>query len=284
MSATAPYRRIAIIGLGLIGGSIARRIRHFYPAISLIGMDSDPETVALALREKCIDQGVGQLEALPDDVELVWVCTPIAEIAPTIRALAQRMPASTVFTDVGSVKGSVLKEVADISGLLFIPGHPMAGREVTGFGASSASLLDHSAYILVPQAQAFYAPFKQFLTALQCRVVEVSAEDHDRLVAVSSHLPFLAAQLVLAASGAYASDEAALRQLVSSGFRDTTRVGGSDPKWGVAVCEANLPAIREAVSHLKTELDGMLRLLDSGDFRELETWFSRNRQWRSVLF
>lgn len=234
--------RVAVVGLGLIGGALARALREMYDGV--VGVDPDPHTQQLA-RAAGLTLVADVRDAL-DDVELIVVATPLAMVAETVRALAET---TCTVTDVASVKGPVLA-AARAAGLAgrFVGGHPMAGTQHSGFAAGTSSLFAGAPWLLglEPDTDLHrWLAVAALATDLGARVVPGTAAEHDDAVARISHLPHLIAATLT--STATAAGPLALT-LAAGSFRDATRVAAADPSLATAMCALNPDAIDAAVA------------------------------------
>lgn len=257
--------RICIIGLGLIGGSLAKLVREKCPEIFIAAVDSSSTSLQQAIEEGVIHQAVSHLSVLPKDFDIVFVCTPIEITQETLKTLLKDQPESCIVTDVASVKAPILEGLETHTNL--VGGHPMAGTEFSGYSASFSGMLYDAPYLLVPSPANTTALtiLEEFLNILGFRTGRLDAHTHDRQVATTSHLPYLAASIVTWV----AEDIAPHPLLFGPGFASTTRVAKSNPDWGVSVCKANQKALLEG---LKTFQDHA---------RELETLI-RDEDWEGL--
>ncbi|MDQ3978005.1 MAG: prephenate dehydrogenase [Actinomycetota bacterium] len=265
--------RVAIIGTGLIGGSIglALRARGWH----VTGRDADPARAARA-------QELGALDAVGDDPEadVTFVATPVSAIVSEARDALQH---SGVVTDVGSVKGPI---VAGVHHPRFVGGHPMAGSEQEGVEGASADLFRGATWVLTPTLDTdgdAYTRVRALVTALGGEVIALPPERHDELVAMVSHVPHLAAAtlMVLAAEGA--EEHAALLRLAAGGFRDMTRVAAGHPGIWPDICSQNREAIVKTLDQLTTALATMRDLVVLGDRNGLLQALERARSARASL-
>jgi prephenate dehydrogenase len=244
-----PYKHIAIIGTGLIGGSIARIIRHQFPSITITGISRRQSAIDQAVSDGIIDSGYTALSQLPENIDLAFVCTPIASIPGHTEMLFHR--GIPVVTDIGSTKTAIAHNSqcqAKNDSQIFIPGHPMAGNEFTGFEHSRRELIEGCNYILCPpkETNLAYDIFAEFLKTLKFNVIELSPEKHDQLAALASHIPYFMActTLAIAQSLVPPEDVEVFSTIISTGFKSTTRVASSDPAWGQDIASTNpLPLI-----------------------------------------
>jgi prephenate dehydrogenase len=245
-------RRALVVGTGLIGGSVALGLRRRGWHVS--GIDADEGRAAEAL-------AAGVVDALGDDLgaEVVFVAVPAASVAPEVRRLladpARR--ADAVVTDVSGVKTAIV-EAADHP--RFIGGHPMAGSEQIGLHGADPGLFEGAVWVLTPTAVTDLESFdrlKGVVLSLGADVLVLSAADHDRLVAVVSHVPHLVAATLMNAASAGAEQDGALLRLAAGGFRDMTRVAAGHPGIWPDICAENAEPIVDALDALVTDLQAM---------------------------
>ncbi len=276
-------RRIGFIGLGLIGGSLAKLIRERVSDAVLIGVDVNPETCRVATELSLFDDVVREISLLPTQLDLVLVCTPLQMIMSTVEAVSRHLESDVIISDVGSLKASLGMPKLDKPSHLFVPGHPMAGTEYSGFSASSAAIMAGARYVLCPQIHPRYSMLEQFLQALGFHVIALSAEDHDHAVGLASHYPYLMACLTMA-NAQKLGEATAFDQVVSSGFRDTTRVAGSSPDWGTDVCLGNRKTLIAALESTSIQLAQFKIWLETGDAQAIRDFLAQSRESRERLF
>ena len=248
----APRRRALVVGTGLIGGSIALGLRRRGWYVS--GVDADEDRLQEALADGVVDATGDDLEA-----EVVFVAVPASAVAGEVRRLladpARR--ADAVVTDVCGVKTAIVT-AADHP--RFIGGHPMAGSEQIGLRGADPDLFEGAVWVLTPTAVTDLAVFdrlKGVVMSLGADMLVLSAADHDRLVAVVSHVPHLVAATLMNAASAGAEEDGALLRLAAGGFRDMTRVAAGHPGIWPDICAENAQPIVEALDGLMTDLQAM---------------------------
>ncbi len=256
------FERIAIVGVGLIGGSLGLAVRQAAPSTRVVGISRN-ETIAKALDLGVLDEGYSyeELDRGIADADLVLLCTPIrriVELLPEVMRLARE---NALITDVGSTK-RVIAQTARAAGrekAYFIGGHPMAGSERSGVRAADPFLFQNAIYILIPDERVperLYADLQLLLGRIGARVVELSAEMHDRVVAAISHLPQMLATSLVEMVGRMDEEEGGLYlPLAAGGFRDLTRIASSPfaPVWE-DICRTNADSIRELIDRFSAML------------------------------
>lgn len=273
MSGPGGIRRIAVVGAGLVGGSVAAAARAAGAAVVLTDRDADvrdrARTAGLA------DRVVDDLAATVADAELVVVAVPAGVAADVLHEVARSAPRSAVLTDVASLKGELVPDVearlaaAALGPERYVGGHPMAGSERSGPEAADDRLFQGATWVVTPTSRTDHAAFTTLSAVLRdlgARVLALEPELHDQLVAVTSHLPQVAASALadVAAETTGRLGEAVLA-VAGGGFRDTTRIAASDPELWVGILRGNRDAVISAVDTLRGRLDQVRDALDSGD-------------------
>ena len=243
---------LAVLGPGLLGGSLLLACRERCPSTRLAAWSRDPaELAALAALGLPVRSG-GDLGAAVRDADLVILCVPPAAIVELGGQLAPHLAPGAVVTDVGSVKVPIVAALGRALGPRFVGGHPMAGRERGGLGMARADLFAGCLCLLTPEADtdpAAVARVADLWTTLGCRAVRhVSPAEHDRAVALVSHLPHLLAGALLAVT------DPAARACAGPGFRDSTRLAGGPPELWKEILSLNRPAVKDALLALAGEL------------------------------
>ncbi len=262
------------MGLGLIGGSIARALTE--RGWHVTGDDHDPSRCNQADAFGFIDE-IG----LDPNAEITFVATPVLTLVDQVkRALAET---AGVVTDVGSVKAAL---VAAIDDPRFVGGHPMAGSELEGLDGSDASMFEGAVWVLTPSAATADTTFSAVAAVvadLGADVVALTAERHDQTVAVISHVPHLTAATLMGLASDRAEEHAALLRLAAGGFRDMTRIASGQPSIWLDICAENRDAILPALDALIDGLQGMRRVIDADDRVELHRRLSHARDARANL-
>jgi prephenate dehydrogenase len=260
-------RRLAIVGTGLLGASVGLAARAAGVA-EVVGADNDRRELRDALEREAITSRARSVEEAAEGADLIVAATPVRSLAGVLaRALAANPEA--VITDVGSTKLHLLAELQRSSANLqrVIPGHPMAGSEERGARAARVDLFHGAAWVLTPAPHVDHQALRRltsFVRDLGGRPLMLDPELHDQVAAFASHLPQLAATALMGAV-AQVESPAALRRLVASGFRDTTRVAASDPDLWVDICATNGPSIVAALDVLTSRLEVLRKLIAEGD-------------------
>lgn len=255
------FGTLVVAGVGLIGGSIALGARQRFLADRVIGLDPDAEALEVARFHGVIDEA--RLEPGPwlREADLLVLATPARTLAPLARELAPHLGPDTIVTDVGSVKGAIVGALSD---LRFVGGHPMAGSDRAGVRNADAALLENAVWVLTPTDATdpdALARVRGFVEHLGARPIEVPPEQHDRLVAGVSHLPYLAS-LALTRSASDHGERDLAMLLAAGGFRDLTRVASGSPVMSRDMVAGNAAAVREALARFREALADLEARLD----------------------
>ena len=265
---------VNVIGLGLIGGSIASALTK--RGWRVYGEDADS-----AVTQEALSLGLLAYSGLDPDAAITFVTTPATAIPPVVhRALAHT---SGLVTDVGSVKGTICSEVLDPR---FVGGHPMAGSELHGLGGSDPELFVGATWVLTPTKTTSDDAFRGVAEVVKILGAEVMVLDHDRhdhLVALVSHLPHLTAATMMGIASKESEENLAVLRLAAGGFRDMTRVAsGSAPIW-IDICRENRQSIVGALDEMIAGLSHMREIVDRGRYDELLSHLQRAREARANL-
>ena len=286
-------KRLAIIGVGLIGGSLARAVRRAGLCEEIIGSGRDVAQLRKAVELGVIDCYNIDIASAVHDADMVVVAVPLGAMEQVLRALAGHVRPDTIITDVGSAKASVVTAARNVFGEVpanFVPGHPIAGTEKNGVEASFAELFQGRRVILTPlphtDAYALAQVHLLWRTA-GAEVVEMGVEHHDEVLAATSHLPHILAYslvdtLVRMDAGMDNSEE--IFRFAAGGFRDFTRIASSDPVMWRDICLANRLAIITLLERFRGDLDALMDLIRAGDSERILAVFSRAKAARDRCY
>ena len=280
-----PFARVAIIGMGLIGSSLARAVREAMPTVQLTVSDA-----SAAVRERVAELGIADdvadgAGAAVVDADLVILCVPVGAMAEVAAEIGPELAPDTVVSDVSSVKESVLKVLgAALPGVHVIPAHPVAGTEKSGPDAGFSSLFKGRWCIITPPPRAdevMVERLSEFWRRLGAKVDLMDAPHHDRVLAVTSHLPHLIAySIVGTASDLEQVTKAEVIKYSAGGFRDFTRIAASDPVMWRDVFLNNREAVLELLGRFTEDLVALQRAIRWGEGDTLENLFTRTRAIR----
>lgn len=280
--------RIAIVGVGLIGGSLGMAWRSRGVASEVVGVTRREATISEAIAMGAIDKGTTDPALGVQGADVVVIATPVGTIAPMVRSIAPSLKPGTIVTDVGSTKSAVCREVwAEPTGAhIFIGGHPMAGSEKAGVLAADVYLFQNAPYVLVPPPDCPEAALEKLLMlakAAGARPLVMGSDEHDAIVATVSHLPHLVAAALVNAASERSKEYDALLQLAAGGFRDTTRVAsGIEDVW-TDICLTNAMQITAALDAFERELARFRQAIEGRDPERLGAVLRSAREVRESL-
>ena len=282
------FQRIAVIGLGLLGGSIGLAVREHLPTARTTGFDADPVTRARAAERGLVDQVCDSSAEAVRGADLVVICVPVGAIGEAAAEFAAALPPHAVISDVGSSKQSVAAALAAaLPGHAVIPAHPVAGTERSGPDAGFASLFQQRWCIITPPDgadPANVAALSAFWEALGARVEVMTASHHDMVLAITSHLPHLIAYTIVGtASDLEGVTESEVIKYSAGGFRDFTRIAASDPTMWRDVFLTNKDAVLEMLQRFTEDLTALQRAIRVGDGEQLFGHFARTRDIRRSI-
>jgi prephenate dehydrogenase len=264
-------RTAAIIGTGLIGGSLGLALKSLAGLERVTGCARTQITLDRAVALGAIDEGFLDCAAAVKNADVVFIATPVSTIIEELRQIAATAKPGAIITDTASVKTRIVAEadaIARAAGMRFIGGHPMAGSEMSGVDAANADLFRNAAYILTPTAdtdpdalQALHG----LLGKTGARVFTLNPEAHDRVVGAISHLPHILSSSLVNVAAAGKRDFNNIFKLAAGGFYDMTRIAGSPTGIWVDICLENRTAIQELISQYQDELETFAELLKEGD-------------------
>ena len=282
------YNKIAIIGMGLIGASIARASRRAGLATVMAGYDADPAAMADVAALVLVDDAADSAAAAVADADLVIMAVPVGAVGVVAETIIPHMKPGAVLTDTGSTKRSVLRDVAPHLNetIIWLPSHPLAGTEHSGPQAGIAHLFDGRYWIVLPldAPESALLEFESFVTGLGSVVERMTPDYHDKVLALTSHLPHLIAYTIV---GTAVDLEQQLKNDVirfsASGFRDFTRIAASDPVMWRDVFLNNDEAVLEMLQRFSEDLSYLQRAIRWQEGDKLEDLFSRTREIRRSI-
>lgn len=288
MALAGDIAHVAIIGLGLIGSSIARAAQERLPSIRLTGYDADPVVRAESRELGFCDQVADDPVAAVDGADLVILAVPVGRMAAAAQAMAAGLKAGAIVSDVGSSKASVAAALRQaLPDHIIIPAHPVAGTENSGPAAGFATLFDQRWCIITPQAQDSedaVQKLRDFWQALGAKVEEMDPAHHDLVLAVTSHLPHLIAYTIVGtASELEEVTESEVIKYSAGGFRDFTRIAASDPVMWRDIFLNNKDAVLNTLQRFNEDLTMLQQAIRRGDGDKLEAWFQRTRAIRRSI-
>ena len=281
--------KVAIIGLGLIGGSIGLALKRASKEIEIIGIPRREETIQEAINRGAIDEGTTDPRKGVAEADLIFICTPLNLILPILKEITSSLKKGAIITDVGSSKAEIVSKAEKImpKGAYFVGGHPMAGKEKVKLEEAEAGLFERKLWILTPTSKTgkkALETVKEIVALLNCQTAEMDPKLHDLVVAGISHMP-LAVAVTLVNTIEYAEkgkDE--MVHCAASGFRDTTRIASGDPMLGMDMFTTNKKAVLKMLSAFKKSLSKIEKLIKEGDPNKIKKELEIIKTFRDSIY
>ncbi len=279
--------RIGIVGLGLIGGSIARALKKKNRNMVLKAWDQDKAVIQKALAEGVIDQAADDLSREFSDVELVFLCVPVFAMGPILQQLKTILTPECILSDVGSTKGEVLSLIQEL-GLehRFVGGHPLAGSEKSGYLASKANLFENAYYCLIPTEKTKTEDLNAVRTLVRTMgaiPLVLTGDEHDKATAAISHVPHVIAALLVNLVGDLDGPHNHMKTLAAGGFKDITRIASSSPELWTGICLSNKENILDTLKLLEGALQQFQENLNKERQAGVQAFFSSARMLRDTF-
>jgi len=278
---------IGFLGLGLIGGSIARSIRKYHPHYTLIGYNHNYETVKLAQKEHILDIGAEKVDSSFEACDIIYLCMPVSLNAEYLANIKPYLKPDSILTDVGSVKGNIHQAVKALSlENHFIGGHPMAGSEKTGFAHSTDHLLENAYYVLTPCEHTAKEALDRLYTltkSIKAIPIVLNPDEHDHTVANISHLPHLIASALVNLIRKSDSEKETMKTLAAGGFKDITRIASSSPVMWQQICQTNRENIVKTMDDYLSYFSEIRDAVEREDENYLYQFFEHARNYRNSI-
>ncbi|MDD4601820.1 Cyclohexadienyl dehydrogenase [bioreactor metagenome] len=278
---------ITIIGLGLIGGSIGLSLKEGLQSQAILtGWDNNRGVREMSLQRKAVDRVSSSLSDAVKAADIVFLCTPILQMMPIVECIAPVMKQGAILTDVGSTKRFISDKIAQMLpvGIEYVGGHPMAGSEQSGIVAADKDLFRNKSYILVDclkTSPAAMFTIHSLITITGALITTMDMEKHDLYAALASHVPHVTAAALVNLLDHVGEPEGL--QLAGGGFRDTTRIAGSDADMWADICLSNCDAVADGLKKLQELLGEVIFAAQSSDREALYSFFSKAKQRRASI-
>mgnify|MGYP000596220080 CR=1 FL=1 len=279
--------KIGFIGLGLIGGSIAKAIRQYYPEYEIVAFDKNKETLALATQESIIDVAATTIDDNFHHCSYIFLCAPVSYNTAYLKQIKGYLHDGCILTDVGSVKTNIHREVEAL-GIepYFIGGHPMAGSEKSGYSNAKAMLIENAYYVLTPTSkvpQEKIDNYVNFVRDLRAIPIILDYQEHDQVTGTISHLPhIIASSLVNFVRDTDTKDEL-MKNLAAGGFKDITRIASCSPEMWEQICMTNTENILVLLKRYITSLESICDTLENHNGDAIYKMFEESGKYRSTF-
>lgn len=278
---------VGFIGLGLIGGSIARAMKKFRSDCYLMAYSHTTDTLKEAIREEVIDVALAEHDPRFAECDYIFLCAPVSTNLSYLPFLKKVIKPSCIITDVGSVKGEIHREIQKLGMIRnFIGGHPMAGSEKTGFSNSTDYLLENAYYIITPESEieiSVLSDFVELVHSLKAIPTVLTYEEHDFITAAVSHLPHIAASALVNTVQTQDTPEEYMKMIAAGGFKDITRIASSSPVMWQQICLSNQEQISKLLDVYIRALVQAKYLVDHQKSDEILQMFQTAKNYRDSL-
>jgi len=281
-------QRLAIIGVGLIGGSLSLALKESGAVGEVVGCGRGKPNLEKAIELGVIDSYTREPFEAVEGADLIFLATPVKTLGAVTEQLLPNVKPGAVITDAGSVKGEVVRMIEPLlpDGVHFVPGHPIAGTEKSGAEAAFATLYQGKRCILTPTQRTNHQAFElveRMWRIVGSEVVTMPLEKHDKILAAISHLPHMVAYSLVNAVGSYDHYEENILEYSAGGFRDFTRIASSDPIMWRDIAETNREALLEMMSQFETFFGELKADIAEGSGEKLFEFFLRSKQLRDAI-
>ncbi len=278
---------IGFVGLGLIGGSIAKAVRHFYPDVHIIATSGRKETIDVALAENIIDEGCYEVGESFSKCDYIFLCAPVSFNAKYLADLKTIIKSDCIITDVGSTKTDIHERVIELGmESNFIGGHPMAGSEKTGLDNSKKHLIENAYYVITPTDKVtkdVVEDYVEFIGSLKALPLVLNYKQHDYITAAISHLPHLIAAGLVNLVKHNDCEEQYMKRVAAGGFKDITRIASSSPIMWEQICMTNHDNISELLGKYIESMQEIKDSLDNVRSQDIYDLFEESREYRNSI-
>lgn len=278
--------QIGFIGLGLMGGSIAKSIRRLFPDTVIIGYDVDQVALSAAKEDGTLSKTVSEIEELKD-CDYIFLCAPVHYNIGYLPTLKKIMKDTCILTDVGSVKNDIYNAIHEYElDDYFIGGHPMVGSERSGYEAANDRLIENAYYFVTPSATVSsdkVEEFRTFLEDLGSIPVVYSPERHDEITSYISHIPHVIASALVNLVASQEDEKQLLKQLAAGGFKDITRIASSNPVVWEHILLSNPNNIAKGLRTFTKELETVISYIEDNDAKGINTFFEDAKNYRNSV-
>ncbi len=278
--------KIGFIGLGLIGGSVAKSIRRIFPTYNIIGFDTDKSAIQCALADGTLTSATEDIHEI-GSCDYIFLCAPVHYNIAYLLSLKDIIAEDCIITDVGSVKSDIYDAVRDLGlGKHFVGGHPMVGSERSGYDAASDRLIENAYYFITPAADATanrVEEFTTFISDLGAIPINYSPEEHDRLTSYISHVPHVIAATLVNVVGNADSSDGIFKSLAAGGFKDITRIASSNPTVWEHILLSNPDNIVRGLQEYIEQIQKMIYYIENNQPDKINQFFGSARTYRDSI-
>ncbi|MCI8597696.1 MAG: prephenate dehydrogenase [Lachnospiraceae bacterium] len=278
---------IGFVGLGLIGGSIAKAIKEFHPEIQIMAYMRSTDTLIEAANEGTVDIACTGVDGQFSSCDLIFLCAPVSTNAMYLERLKPIIKKNCILTDVGSTKTDIHEKVTQLDlEEHFIGGHPMAGSEKTGYANAKRHLIENAYYIITPTVRVSsetVGAFVSFIASLKALPLVLDYRQHDFITASISHVPHLIASSLVNLVHSLDGEEELMKRIAAGGFKDITRIASSSPEMWEQICLTNASNITQVLDFYVKQLLELKKQLQEKDSKKLYEFFESSRDYRNSI-
>lgn len=281
--------KLAIIGVGLIGGSLGLCLKDkLGDKIYITGLCRTEKSMRLAMELGAVDLATADIEKVVGDADIVFLSPPVLQIVPMVKKILPYLKAGTILTDAGSTKQYIWQELQKIlpPNIYYIAGHPMTGREKSGVAAAKKDLFKNKAYVIVEDTGAPAAAHEKLMGILrltEANFTELDIAKHDRCAAIISHVPHVTAAALVTLLNRAGGDLNSCLKLIGGGFKDTTRIASSNADMWADICMTNADAISANLRELQNILGEVINSIESRDRQAVHDYFEKSKERRDEI-
>ena len=281
--------KLAIIGVGLIGGSLGLCLKDkLGDEIFITGLCRSENSMQLAQKLGAVDFASADIEKVVSDADIIYLSPPVLQIVPMVKKILPYLKSGAILTDAGSTKKYIWQELQKIlpQNIYYIAGHPMTGREKSGVAAANKDLFKNKAYVIVKNTGApaeVYKKLMQVLTLTEANFTELDIEKHDRCAAIISHVPHLTAAALVILLNRAGNDLDSCLKLIGGGFKDTTRIASSNADMWADICVTNSESISANLRELQKIIGEVINAVDNRDRQFIHDYFTESKARRDEI-
>ena len=281
--------KLAIIGVGLIGGSLGLCLKDkLGDKIFITGLCRTETSMQKAVELGAVDFASADLKKVVEDADIIFLSPPVLQIVPMVKKILPYLKSGAILTDAGSTKNFVWQELKKIlpTDIFYIPGHPMTGREKSGVEAASKNLFQNKAYVIVEDKNIpaeIYDKLMQVLRLTEAKFIGLDIDKHDRCASIISHVPHVVAAALVTLLNRAGDDLPSCLKLIGGGFKDTTRIASSNADMWADICMTNADAISANLRDLQNILGEVIKSIENHDRQAIHDYFTQSKKRRDEI-
>ena len=281
--------KLAIIGVGLIGGSLGLCLKEkLGDKIFISGLCRTEKSMQQAMELGAVDLAISDLEKVVGDADIIFLSPPVLQIVPMVKKILPYLKSSAIITDAGSTKNFIWQELKKIlpQDIYYIAGHPMTGREKSGVTAANKNLFKNKAYVIIKNTNApieVHEKLMQILQLTEAKFIELEIEKHDRCASIISHVPHIAAAALVTLLNRAEDDLDSCLKLIGGGFKDTTRIASSNADMWADICMTNAENISSDLRDLQKILGEVITAIGNRDRQAIHDYFGKSKERRDKI-